>query len=315
MFDESGVLINRKEKRVLDLKKEIQYVKGVGPRRVDAFKKLNIYTLQDLITHFPREYEDRTKVTPISHVMDNENVLIEARVITNMRERYVRKNMVIYQVTVEDETGVATITWYNQSYLKNQISRGKKYRFFGKAKNTFGKIDMNSPIFESEGEAKKTGKIMPVYPSTYELPQNTLRRIMENALMEVKELPETLPEYIKKVCNLCNIEQAIKQIHFPNSFKELETARKRLVFEELLHVQLSLFALKNKYMIEEPGIAFRKEVKMSELINQLPFKLTKAQLRVLEEIDSDMESNKAMNRLLQGDVGSRENNCGNDCNL
>lgn len=315
MFDESGVLINRKEKRVLDLKKEIQYVKGVGPRRVDAFKKLNIYTLQDLITHFPREYEDRTKVTPISQVMDNENVLIEARVITNMRERYVRKNMVIYQVTVEDETGVATITWYNQSYLKNQISRGKKYRFFGKAKNTFGKIDMNSPIFESEGEAKKTGKIMPVYPSTYELPQNTLRRIMENALIDVKDLPETLPEYIKKVCNLCNIEQAIKQIHFPNSFKELEIARKRLVFEELLHVQLSLFALKNKYMIEEPGIAFRKEVKMSELINQLPFKLTKAQLRVLEEIDSDMESNKAMNRLLQGDVGSRENNCGNDCNL
>ena len=156
---------------------------------------------------------------------------------------------------------------------------------------------------------------MPVYPSTYELPQNTLRRIMENALMEVKELPETLPEYIKKVCNLCNIEQAIKQIHFPDSFKELEIARKRLVFEDLFHVQLSLFALKNKYMIEEPGIAFRKEVKMSELINQLPFKLTKAQLRVLEEIDSDMESNKAMNRLLQGDVGSRENNCGNDCNL
>lgn len=300
---------------MLDLKKEIQYIKGVGPHRAEAFKKLNIYTLQDLITHFPREYEDRTKVTPISQVMDNENVLIEARVITNMRERYVRKNMVIYQVTVEDETGVATITWYNQSYLKNQISRGKKYRFFGKAKNTFGKIDMNSPIFESEGEAKKTGKIMPVYPSTYELPQNTLRRIMENALMEVKELPETLPEYIKKVCNLCNIEQAIKQIHFPNSFKELEIARKRLVFEELFHVQLSLFALKNKYMIEEPGIAFRKEVKMSELINQLPFKLTKAQLRVLEEIDSDMESNKAMNRLLQGDVGSRENNCGNDCNL
>ena len=106
MFDESGVLINRKEKRVLDLKKEIQYVKGVGPHRAEAFKKLNIYTLQDLITHFPREYEDRTKVTPISHVMDNENVLIEARVITNMRERYVRKNMVIYQVTVEDETVV-----------------------------------------------------------------------------------------------------------------------------------------------------------------------------------------------------------------
>ena len=315
MFDESGVLINRKEKRVLDLKKEIQYVKGVGPRRVDAFKKLNIYTLQDLITHFPREYEDRTKVTPISHVMDNENVLIEARVITNMRERYVRKNMVIYQVTVEDETGVATITWYNQSYLKNQISRGKKYRFFGKAKNTFGKIDMNSPIFEPEGEIKKTGKIMPVYPSTYELPQNTLIRIMENALIDVKDLPETLPEYIKKACNLCNIEQAIKQIHFPDSFKELEIARKRLVFEELFHVQLSLFALKNKYMIEEPGITFRKEVKMSELINQLPFKLTKAQLRVLEEIDSDMESNKAMNRLLQGDVGSRKNNCGNDCNL
>ena len=228
---------------MLDLKKEIQYVKGVGPRRVDAFKKLNIYTLQDLITHFPREYEDRTKVTSISQIIDNESVLIEAKVITNMKERYIRKNMVIYQVTVEDETGVATITWYNQSYLKNQINRGKKYRFFGKAKNTFGKIDINSPVFEPEGEAKKTGKIMPIYPSTYEIPQNTLIRIMENALMDVKDLPETLPEYIRKACNLCNIEQAIRQIHFPNSFSDLEIARKRLVFEELFHVQLSLFAL------------------------------------------------------------------------
>lgn len=110
--------------------------------------------------------------------------------------------------------------------------------------------------------------------------------------------------------HLCDINTATKQIHFPDDFEHFRMARKRLVFEELLSMQLALLSLKSKYEVQKEGICFPKEVKMSECIKQLPFKLTKAQLRVLEEIDKDMESSKPMNRLLQGDVGSRKNNCG-----
>ena len=132
-----------------------------------------------------------------------------------------------------------------------------------------------------------------------------LRGIIENAITLVNNsLPETLPKYILDEYKLLGINESIHKIHFPENFDEFEKARKRLVFEELLGMQLALLNLKNKYEADTNGIQFDKNVKMSDVINALPFKLTKAQLRVLEEIDKDMESNKNMNRLLQGDVGS-----------
>ena len=181
-----------------------------------------------------------------------------------------------------------------------------------------GKIEMNSPVFDTEETKKNTGKIIPLYSTTYGLAQTTIRQVMENGLKAVNEeslLEETMPEYIMKDYKLEDIKTATKQIHFPESFEEFEKARYRLVFEELLSMQLALMSLKNKYTKEEKGIAFSKEVKMSDVINILPFKLTKAQLRVLEEIDNDMEKEKSMNRLLQGDVGSRKDNCGINCSI
>lgn len=129
------------------------------------------------------------------------------------------------------------------------------------------------------------------------------------------KLEETLPKYLIEKYHFYDINTAIKQIHFPDNFEKFKLARNRLVFEELLAMQLALLSLKNRYEVKKTGIAFLKEAKMSDIIDTLPFKLTKAQLRVLEEIDRDMESNKTMNRLLQGDVGSRKNDCSNDCNL
>ena len=164
---------------------------------------------------------------------------------------------------------------------------------------------MTSPVFDEDGKSFNTGKIIPLYPLTYQLSQNTLRKIIENGLKEVEgNLEETLPEYLLKEYKLQGINEATKNIHFPKEFKDFNIARTRLVFEELLSTQLALLELKNSYMNEEKGIQFSKEAKMSEVINKLPFKLTKAQLRVLEEIDQNMESDKSMNRLLQGDVGS-----------
>ena len=201
--------------------------------------------------------------------------------------------------------GPCTITWFNQPYLKRVFSVGNKYSFYGKISKKGTRVEMNSPVFDSEEKQKNTGKIIPIYPLTYKLSQNTLRQIIENGLSEIEgELPETIPEYLRNEYKLLEINDAIKDIHFPKEFSDFKKARTRLVFEELLGMQLALLQLKNKYTIEKTGIAFDKNVRISMVINDLPFKLTKAQLRVLEEIDANMESEKPMNRLLQGDVGS-----------
>ena len=293
---------------MVDLKKEVQYIKGVGPTRAVLLNRLGIYTLEDLITYYPRGYEDRGKVCKIAELKDGEDALIQAFAVSKINEHIIRKNMAIYKLIVRDDTGTCVMTWFNQSYLKTKFTTGKLYKFYGKVSKQYGKFEMNSPIFEEAEESKNTGKIIPIYPSTYNLSQNVIRKIIENGLKVVNmtKLDETMPEYLLNEYKLLDINTAINGIHFPKDFKEFENARKRLVFEELLSMQLALLQLKNKYT-KQDGVQFSKDVKMSDVINDLPFKLTKAQLKVLEEIDNDMESNKAMNRLLQGDVGSRKN--------
>lgn len=289
---------------MLDLNKDVKYVKTVGPNRVKLLNKLNIYTLKDLIEYYPRDYEDRSKPKNLYECIDGEEVLIEAMATGGINEMH-KGRMTISRLIVKDQTGTCYITWFNQGYLRDKFQPGRMYRFFGKISNKNGRLEMNSPVYDEIDQSKNTGKIIPIYPLTFELKQNTLRRIIENGLLEVKgQLPETLPEYILKENNLWDINNTIERIHFPIEFSDFNKARERLVFEELLTMQLALLKLKNNYEHETDGIQFSKDVHMSNVINMLPFRLTKAQLRVLEEIDRDMESNKPMNRLLQGDVGS-----------
>ena len=302
---------------MVDLNQDVKYVKGVGPNRVILLNKLGIYTLKDLITYFPREHEDRSKPCKIADVVDGQEALIEGICISKVNEiRTKRKNMTIYKLMVRDDTETAVLIWYNQSYLKQLFKIGGKYTFYGKVSIKNGVIQIMSPTFDEEGKNKNTGKIIPIYPLTYQLSQNTIRQIIENGLSLIDgKLDETLPKYLLEEYNLRNRNDAIKSIHFPKDFEDFEYARKRLVFEELFGMQLALLSLKNKNTIENTGISFPKNVKMSDVINELPFHLTKAQLRVLEEIDKDMESDKPMNRLLQGDVGSRKNCCSNYCSI
>ena len=289
---------------MVDLDKDVKYVKTVGPNRVKLLNKLNIYTLKDLIEYYPRDYEDRSKPKNLYECTDGEEVLIEAMAAGRITEMH-KGRMTISRLIVKDQTGTCYMTWFNQGYLRDKFQPGRMYRFFGKISNKNGRLEMNSPVYDEIDQSKNTGKIIPIYPLTYELKQNTLRKIIENGLAEVKgKLPETLPEYILKENNLWDINNTIERIHFPVEFSDFNKARERLVFEELLTTQLALLKLKNNYEHETDGIQFSKDVYMSDVINILPFKLTKAQLRVLEEIDRDMESNKPMNRLLQGDVGS-----------
>ena len=289
---------------MLDLNKDVKYVKTVGPNRVKLLNKLNIYTLKDLIEYYPRDYEDRSKPKNLYECVDGEEVLIEAMPTGRISEMH-KGRMTISKLIVKDQTGTCYITWFNQGYLRDKFQPGRMYRFFGKISIRGSRYEMNSPVYDEIDQSKNTGKIIPIYPLTFELKQNTLRRIIENGLLEVKgQLPETLPEYVLKDNNLWDINNTIERIHFPVEFSDFNKARERLVFEELLTMQLALLKLKNNYENDINGIQFSKDAKMSDVINMLPFKLTKAQLRVLEEIDSDMESDKPMNRLLQGDVGS-----------
>ena len=301
---------------MLDLSKDVKYIKGVGPQRAKLLNTVGIYTLKDLITYFTRDYEDRGKTKLIQDVQDGEEALIEGICTSKIMEKRIKKNMIIYKLSVRDESGLCHITWFNQRYLKNRFKVGQTYKFYGKVKKRIGFIEMNSPVFDNIETNKNTGKIIPLYPLTYNLSQNVIRQIIENGLREVnEELEETLPKYLLDEYKLDDINKAIQDIHFPKDFECYDKAKKRLVFEELLIMQLALLNLKRKYSVNKKGIEFDKNIKMQDVISTLPFKLTKAQERVLEEIDTDMESKKPMNRLLQGDVGSRKNCCCNNSNI
>ena len=290
---------------MIDLTQSVQYIKGVGPTKVKLLNNLGIYTLEDLITYYPRDYEDRGKPRKIEDLQDGEEALIKAIPASRFHVINVKRNMKICKLLVRDETGTMEIVWYNQQYLKDKFIGGKWYSFYGKVSKKTGTVTMNSPVFDSENESKNTGKIIPIYPLTYKLSQNVLRQIIENGLKMVNgQIEEIIPDNILREYKLIGVNEATNKIHFPKDFEEFKQARQRLAFEELLTMQLLLNNLKNKTIESHNGIQFDENVKMSDIINSLPFRLTKAQLRVLEEIDKDMESNKIMNRLLQGDVGS-----------
>ena len=289
---------------MVDLLKDAKYIKGVGPNRIKQLNSLGIYTLEDVISYYPRGYENRGIKKDIAELVDGEDALIEAKCVSKITEIRIRKNMTIYKLVVRDETATCTLTWFNVPFLKKRFIVGDTYKFFGKVKRKLNQIEMMTPIIDEQDSNKNTGRIIPIYPSTYNLSQNILRKIIENALEEANVLPETIPEYLIKEYKLMGINEATKQIHFPNSFEDYNRARTRLVFEELLIMQLALLTFKTNYDKDKKGISFSTDAKMSEIIDSLPFKLTNAQSRVLEEIDKDMESKKTMNRLLQGDVGS-----------
>ena len=287
-----------------DILKEIRYVKGVGNAKAVILQRLGIYTLKDLITYYPRSHEDRSKVRNIIETKDSEEVLIEGILISNVLGTKLGKKT-IQKVIVQDETGILNISWFNQTYLKNKLHIGQKIKIFGKISIKYGRYYMTSPKFDEENKVNNTGKIVPIYKLTKNISQNVIRKLIENGIKEVYgHLEEQLPKYIIDRYKLLDINSAVLKIHFPNNFEEYKQARRRLVFEELFSMQLALLKLKNEYNQEIVGNTFLKEVKIEECKKLLPFTLTNAQNRVINEIEKNMEQNVNMNRLLQGDVGS-----------
>lgn len=290
---------------MIDLNQNVRFIKGVGPNRVEILNKLNVNTLEDIINYFPREYEDRGKYKKICELQDGETVAFKAVLKSNVTENKIRKGMTIYKAIASDETDTILLTWFNQMFVKKSLKPLEEYVFYGKVKSGIGRKEVQSPIFEGINDRKNLGKIVPIYPLTEGITQNVIRGIIENAVKMVKgNLEENLPEKIIEENDLCEINEAIEKIHFPERLDEFERARYRLAFEELLIMQLGLLSIKAKSKVKEIGIKFTEEGRIKDFLESLPYALTGAQARVWDEICADMESDKPMNRLVQGDVGS-----------
>lgn len=289
------------------LNKPIQYIKGVGESRAKLLAKLGIYTVADMIYHFPRDYEDRSSKKKITELIDGESCTFSGIVFSRVQEMRIRKGLTLFKVIIKDDTGSITATWFNNKYIKNQLVVGKEYLFFGKISRKYGKVEVLDPIFEPAdiSTKKHTCQIVPIYPSTGNLSQKLIQGVVRSALESIdSKLEDILPAVFRTEYNLAEINYAIQNIHFPTKLESFEYARRRLVFEELLILQLGLLQIKNAFHEDKIGIEFKIMPQLHKLIENLPFELTNAQAKVMQEILNDMQSSKPMNRLIQGDVGS-----------
>ncbi len=284
--------------------KNIIELHGIGQKRAELFRKRGINTLSELLYFFPRTHEDRTQFKSIADCAENEDVCICAEVYTPVSMFRVRKNMTISQMTVTDDSGMLQIVWYNNRFVKGQYHTGERYVIYGKVvRDKYGKRQMVNPILEHEGKEQFTGKIVPIYPLSGNLTQKVVQSVMETAIKEAGRIDEYIPDFIRQKYSIAEINYAMKNIHFPDDANSYNIARRRFVFEELLILQLALLSRKD-ISNENNGIVFEDIKCVNDFIAELPFSLTNAQRRTLDEILYDCNNGKVMNRLVQGDVGS-----------
>lgn len=286
------------------LNKNIQFVKGIGPKKALKLNKLNIFTIKDLLYYFPRVYEDRSNVKKIWQLEHDEKACTKG-VITNIKSQVAKNNMKISKFVIKDETGFLTLVFFNQDYLTKVFKQGDSVIVYGKVKREGSILEMNSPDIELfTNSPTSTCKMIPIYPLTYGVTNkdisNTIKNVYNNEKISIQEY---LPQDIINKYKLCSIDFAVKNLHMPSDKQSLKIALYRMIFEEFLILQIGLFYLKNG-IDNEKGIKFEKKEKLNDIIKSLPFKLTNAQSRAFNEVIGDMESDNVMNRLIQGDVGS-----------
>lgn len=297
----------------MKLEEKIQYIKGVGPKKSIALGRLGIHVVYDLLTHYPRRYEDRSEMRRISEAVAGETESIRGTII-NVTENNPRRGLKLLKALVSDGTGYMQITWFNQPFLKTKLKVGKKIFATGKVSYAYGgqgQFAMN-PVVDYElmdskeqVEGDVLHKILPVYASTDLLNQKFLRKIIETALNEVQDIPEILPEYVRLEYELMPREKAIEKIHFPENEQEVSKARERLAFEELYLIQCGLLILKKQQREAEHGLQhLLNSTLVKKVEEKIPFTLTDDQKKTWREICVDMEKIIPMRRLVQGDVGS-----------
>ena len=276
---------------------------GVGEVRAKKLEKLGLVRCADLISYFPRDYEDRRQVYSIRSAPLGQKVCISAMAAEHPRLSRIRKGLDLVKLKVVDQAGALHITFFNQGYVERALRAGEEYIFYGVVEEQGSRRTMVNPIFERVGKQNFTGCIVPVYPLTAGITNHLLCTLTQQAVAAcAQDMPETLPRGVRLDHELAQAEFSYRNIHFPESFEALELARRRLTFEELFYLSAGLAMLKGRRG-DVLGCAIPSRP-MEEFLARLPFPLTGAQRRVMEEIAGDMASGRPMNRLVQGDVGS-----------
>ncbi len=286
-----------------DLNTDVRYIKGIGEAKAKALGKLGIFTLGDLIGWFPRRYEDRRETRPISSLIPGETACVAAMIASEPKVSHIRKGMDLVKVRAVDDTGALDVTFFNQSWLKNQLRVGETYIFYGRAEGSLLRKTMAGPVVEPEGRREFTGRIVPVYPLTAGVSQLLLSRAIRQGLDGCADiLPDCLPDSVRQTHGLCRVNYAYENIHFPESPEALGIARRRLAFEELFFFAIGLKLLRSRR--ETVSVEPFRPVDMAPFYDALPFILTGSQRRCVDEAIAEMTAGKPINRLCQGDVGS-----------
>lgn len=284
---------------MLNLDSNIQFIKGVGEKRAKLFNSLGIFCVDSLIHFYPLKYEDWSASKNLEAVKSGETVSIKATLITPVKEAMIRRGLTLFKCKFSDGENVISVTIFNNKYLAKSLRIYEDYYLYGKIEKSLLNFSMNSPKIE---KAENILAIQPVYPAKEKLTSRSISKIMKTALDELGEIEETLDDEIMQKYSLISLDKAIRNIHFPNSADDYLPARKRLIFEELLTLQLGLLKLKSNKKSETALVI--KDDYSSEFEKLLPFNLTNAQKRTISECLQDMKSKYPCNRLVQGDVGS-----------
>ena len=281
----------------------ITILKGIGPARAKQFANLNIFTLRDLICHFPRGYEDRTKLVPIEKLEPDVPACFRAMVMNTPKTAHIRKGLDLTRVQIADATGRLNVTFFNNRFAAENLAYGREYIFYGAVSGDFVGYNMTNPVFEAlDAQPVTTRRVLPIYPLTAGLTNAALLKAVNQALAVCDPPAEILPEEVRREYGILPAEQAYRAIHAPNSMEEAQQAKKRLIFEEFFVFSAGL-SLMRASRAEKKALPY-ETLDMTAFYEALPFALTGAQQRAIGEILADFRKGAPMNRLVQGDVGS-----------
>ncbi len=284
----------------ISLDTSIQYLTGVGPKRAALYQKLDIHTVRDLLYYFPRSYIDLTAPCDIAAMPLFEQCAVRARVVAKSAPQYIRRGMILFRVKVADDSGSMVITFFNAKYAVEALKYDTEYIFYGRSGGTLTRREMASP---SIYPADLPNALIPVYPLTQGLSSKMVGANIAQALQLLgEELDDPIPDFIRQEYHLCHLQFALRNIHLPTDRESAEIARRRLIFEELLMLALSLRSVRDDTYTQTSYVCGKAD--LQPFFDQLPFTLTGAQQRAIDQVRQDLAKNTPMNRLVQGDVGS-----------
>lgn len=287
----------------MNLSDSIRFVKGIGPKKAEQFEKLGLHTLGDVLNFYPRGYEDRSTIVPIAQLCGGEKQCVRAVVGAQPQTARLRRGMELTRCVVFDESGTLMLRFFQQRYVERALSAGQEYLFYGKVQMENGHPVMIAPAFETPRPGRQGGRVVPVYPLTAGLRQSDVHRAAEAALGVLPEqMEDIIPDTVRERCGLPHIRDSIFGIHSPQTVQQAQSARRRAVFEELFLLSCGLSRLKQR----RSGVRGlpMKDLSLRMFYRALPFALTGAQQRAVEQCCMDIAEGRPLSRLIQGDVGS-----------